>query len=345
MGSSVTGNTTHRFRNTTMLDISRADASRVVTSDELDERLAETYARVGLRPGLLERLAGIRERRWWADGVTFVDGAATAAAKAISESGVDPASIGLMVNTSVSRRYLEPATAVAVHDTIGLSPSCQNFDVTNACLGFVNGIEIAAAMIDAGMVEYALVVNGEDAREVQEATIRRLSLPDVTAKDVLSQFANLTLGSGAAAMVLGRADQHPEGHRIVGSVSRAGTEHHELCVGDNDLMRTDLKGLLDAGLQLSADLWSDAADEFDWHRGMDRYVIHQISQVHTEALCNRLGIPADLVPRTFPDRGNIGPVSVPFTLAGEVDTLDEGDRVLLMGIGSGLNASCLEIAW
>src|SRR3954452_3079933 len=200
MGSSVTGNTTHRFRNTTMLDISRADASRVVTSDELDERLAETYARVGLRPGLLERLAGIRERRWWADDVTFVDGAATAAAKAISESGVDPAAIGLMVNTSIGRTHLEPATAVAVHDAVGLPTSCQNFDVTNACLGFVSGIEIAGAMIDAGMVEYALVVNGEDARPVQEATIARLTQPDVNAKDVMAEFAAFTLGSGAAAM-------------------------------------------------------------------------------------------------------------------------------------------------
>jgi 3-oxoacyl-[acyl-carrier-protein] synthase III len=341
----VTGNTTHRFRNTALLTVSRVDAPRVVTSDELDERLADTYQRVGLRPGLLERLAGIRERRWWPDGVSFVDGAATAGAKAISESGVDPAAIGLMVNTSVSRRHLEPATAVAVHDAIGLPSSCQNFDLTNACHGFVNGIEIAAAMIDSGLVDYALVVNGEDARDVQEATIARLAAPDVTAKDVVAQFATLTLGSGAVAMVLARADLHPEGHRVVAAVSRAGTEHHALCVGDNDLMRTDLKGLLDAGLQLSADLWADAAEEFDWDRGMDRYVIHQISQVHTDALCGRLGIDPDRVPRTFPDRGNIGPVSVPFTLAGEVDTLDEGDRVLLMGIGSGLNASCLEIVW
>jgi 3-oxoacyl-[acyl-carrier-protein] synthase III len=341
----VTGNSTHRFRNTALLNVSRVDAPRVVTSDDLDERLASTYRRVGLRPGLLERLAGIRERRWWPDGVSFVDGAATAGAKAISESGVDPASIGLMVNTSVSRRYLEPATAVAVHDAIGLPPSCQILEVSNAWRGFVRGLEIAGAMIDAGMVDYALVVNGEDARGVQEATIERLSAPDVTAKDVVAQFATLTLGSGAVAMVLGRADQHPEGHRVVGAVSRAGTEHHDLCIGDNDLMQTDLKGLLDAGLQLSADLWADAADEFDWHRGMDCYVIHQISQVHTDALCERLGIDPQRVPRTFPDRGNIGPVSVPFTLAGEVDALDEGDRILLMGIGSGLNASCLEIVW
>jgi 3-oxoacyl-[acyl-carrier-protein] synthase-3 len=288
---------------------------------------------------------GIHARRWWPDGVTFVDGAAMAGAKAISGSGIDPADIGLLVNTSVSRRYLEPATATAVHDALGLPPSCQNFDVTNACLGFVNGMELAASMIEAGFVDYALIVDGEDASTVQRTTIDRLRAPDTTARDVINQFATFTLGSGAAAMVLGRADRHPEGHRMVAAASRAGTEHHELCIGDNDLMHTDLKGLLDAGLQLSTELWADAAADFDWAGGMDRYVIHQVSQVHTDALCARLGIDPTLVPRTFPDRGNIGPVSLPFTLAAEASSLDVGDRVLLMGIGSGLNASCLEIAW
>jgi 3-oxoacyl-[acyl-carrier-protein] synthase III len=339
------GNTTHRFTNTAILTVQTADAARVVTSAELDDRLSDTYKQARLRPGMLERLVGIRERRWWPDGVTFVDGAAMAGAKAISESGVDPSDIGLMVNTSVSRQHLEPSTATAVHHALGLPTSCQNFDVTNACLGFVNGMELAGAMIDAGFVDYALVVNGEDSRAVQELTIDNLSRPGTTSRDVISQFATLTLGSGAAAMVLGRADRHPEGHRVVAAVSRAGTEHHQLCVGDNDGMTTDLKGLLDAGLQLSEDLWTEAAADFDWSRGMDRYVIHQVSQVHTDAICARLGIDPTLVPRTFPDRGNIGPASVPITLAGEADTLVDGDRVLLMGIGSGLNACCLEIAW
>ncbi|HZH18951.1 MAG TPA: 3-oxoacyl-ACP synthase III [Geodermatophilus sp.] len=341
----MSGNATHRFTNTAVLAVQTADASRVVSSAAFDEALADTYRRVGLRPGLLERLAGIRERRWWADGVTFVDGAAEAGAKAVSESGVDPAAIGLMVNTSVSRRYLEPSTAVAVHHALGLPRSCQNFDVTNACLGFVNGMELAAAMIDSGMVEYALIVNGEDSRPVQERTIERLNGPGTVSRDVLAQFATLTLGSGAAAMVLGRADEHPEGHRLIGSASRSGSEHHDLCVGDNELMRTDLKGLLDAGLNLSADLWAEAAGEFDWTRGMDRYIVHQVSKVHTQAMCDRFSIDPALVPTTFPTRGNLGPASVPFTLADRQDSLVDGDRVLLMGIGSGLNASCLEIAW
>src|SRR3712207_5998181 len=200
-------------------------------------------------------------------------------------------------------------------------------------------------MIDSGMIEHALIVNGEDSRAVQERTIARLNAPRTTSKDVAAQFATLTLGCGAVAMVLGRSDEHPEGHRVVGSVSRAGTEHHELCVGDNDMMRTDLKGLLDAGLQLGVDMWDDAAAEFDWHGGMDRYVIHQVSKVHTSAMCNRFGIDESLVPKTFPTRGNLGPASVPFTLATEQDSLTDGDRVLLLGVGSGLNTASLEIAW
>jgi 3-oxoacyl-[acyl-carrier-protein] synthase-3 len=241
--------------------------------------------------------------------------------------------------------HLEPSTAVAVHDAVGLPTSCQNFDVTNACLGFVNGIEIAGAMIDAGLSEYALVVNGEDARPVQEATIERLTQPGITARDVMAEFAAFTLGSGAAAVVLGRADRHSEGHRVVAAVSRASTQHHRLCTGDNTVMTTDLKGLLAAGLQLSEDLWTESAGELGWTEGIDRYVVHQVSQVHTDAICDRLGLEPERVPRSFPEYGNIGPVSVPFTLAGQADGLARGDRILLMGIGSGLNASVLEIVW
>jgi 3-oxoacyl-[acyl-carrier-protein] synthase-3 len=220
----------------------------------------------------------------------------------------------------------------------------MNFDVANACLGFLNGMQLAATMIDAGRVEYALVVDGEGARQIHETTLERLSRPDATREDVLSQFATLTLGSGAAAMVLGRADEHPEGHRLVGAVLRAATEHHELCVGDLGGMTTDTKGLLDAGMAISKAMWEDARAEFDWS-DMDCYVAHQVSQAHTAAMCRTIAVDPERVPRSFPTRGNMGPASIPFTLAGQVDGLSPGDRVLLMGVGSGLNGCCTEVVW
>ena len=145
-------------------------------------------------------------------------------------------------------------------------------------------------------------------------------------------------------MVIGRADRHPEGHRIIGGVARAATQHHTLCVGDLDSMRTDTRALLEAGLAHSEATWKESQTEFDWS-DMDCYVIHQISLVHTSTMCERLGIDQAKAPLTFPTRGNIGPASVPFTLAQQSAALQSGDRVLCMGIGSGINAMCLEIAW
>jgi len=340
----MNGNSVYRHTNTAVLAVSAVEAPVVVTSDSFDERLAPTLRRLGLRPGLLQGLAGIYERRWFPEGTTYVDAAATAGAKAVAESGIDIERVGLMVNTSVSRAYLEPSSAVAIHHQMGLPTSCLNFDLANACLGFVNAMHVAATMIDAGHIEYAVVVDGEDARYTQEATLERLSRPETSVDDLFQEFATLTLGSGGAGMVLGPADRHPGAHRLVGGIARSATQHHELCVGDLEQMHTDTKGLMDAGLALAIDAWEAAAEEFDWS-DMQRYVIHQVSAVHTSALTERLGIDPRRVPLTFPMLGNIGPASVPLTLARESESLGSGERVLCMGIGSGLNTSFTELVW
>ncbi len=62
-------------------------------------------------------------------------------------------------------------------------------------------------------------------------------------------------------------------------------------------------------------------------------------------LCETLGIDPAKVPLTFPFLGNVGPASIPITLSLESDSLEPGDQVLLLGIGSGLNASAMELIW
>jgi acyl-CoA:acyl-CoA alkyltransferase len=336
-------NASYRYRNTAVLSVAAVEAPVIVTSDQIDDQLSETLTRLRLRRGMLQQIAGVQERRWWQDGFTFADGAAIAGAKALAEAGVDAGDIGLMINTSVSRAYLEPSTAVSIHDALGLPPSALNFDIANACLGFLNGIQVAANMIDAGQIRYALVVAGESTRHAQEATIERLRRPDSTRQDIREQFATLTLGSGAVAMVLAAADEHPHGHRLVGGMSRAATRHHRLCVGDFDSMRTDAKGLLDAGLDLAVETWAHAGP-WDWQQ-MDLYVMHQVSVVHTRGVIDRLGIDPAKTPVTFPLMGNVGPASLPLTLAAHAASLTPGDRVLCMGVGSGLNTCALEIVW
>jgi len=340
----MSGNAGFRLHNTTMLSVCAVEAPIVVPSSAFDDRLAATYQRVGMKPGMLAERAGVVERRWWPTDVSFADAAAMAGAKALAEAGIIPDQVGVMINTSVSREYLEPSTAVAVHHQLGLPTSCLNFDLANACLGFVNAIQLAGNMIDAGQADYAVLVDAEGSRYTQEVTLGRLEGEDATEADLRSQFATLTLGSGAAAVVLGRADRHPEGHRVVGGVSRAGTEHHDLCVGDLDRMRTDTKRLFEAGLALALETWQDAKAEFDW-QGIDWFVAHQTSVVHIRAMAAALGVDPSRFPLTLPTYGNMGPAAVPFTLARHADDLRSQDRILLLGIGSGLNTSYAEIIW
>jgi 3-oxoacyl-[acyl-carrier-protein] synthase III len=341
----LTGNATFRHDNTALLAVTSVEAPVVVSSAEFDERLAPSLKRLRLSKRLLERVAGVTERRWWSPGSDFDDAAIEAGAKAMAEAGIEPGDVGLLINTSVTRRNLEPSVAVKIHHSLGLPSSAMNFDLANACLGFVNGMTLAANMIDSGQIKYALIVAGEDAQRTQEATFRRLNREDSTREDFLSEFATLTLGSGAAAAVLGPADSHPGSHRILGGVSRAGTQHHELCVGGIDGMYTDTKGLLDGGLELVVTAWHEAqADGWSWG-AMDRYVTHQVSNSYTNAIIKAVDLERERVPITFPHWGNVGPASLPMTLAQESQSLSPGDRVLCLGVGSGLNTSMMEIAW
>ena len=338
-------NSVFRHQHSGILSLAAVEAPRIVTSDWIDEQLAETYQRNGLRPGLLAGLAGIEERRWWDDDVSFTDAAAMAGRAAIEQAGIDPSKIGILISTSVCKENLEPSVACAVHHQLGLSTSCLNFDIANACLGFINAMHLAATMLDAGTVEYALIVDGEGSRHTQQTTLERLRHPNSTAGDVFAEFASLTLGSGAAAMVMARKNRHGNVHRLIGGVGRAGTEHNALCIGSLDRMTTDTHGLLVAGLDLAADAWEASKTDFDWTEGLDWYIFHQVSKVHTTMLCDRLAIDSSKVPLTFPKYGNVGPAAVPITLASVQDQIQPGQRVLCMGIGSGLNTSFSEILW
>ncbi|WP_306231421.1 3-oxoacyl-ACP synthase III [Agrococcus beijingensis] len=340
----MTGNATTRFSNVALLSVASALPSRVTTSDDIEHRLSGALSRLKLKGGLLRRVAGVDERRNWAEGESADAATVHAGSRALADAGIDASQVGLLINTSVTRKHLEPSVAVRLHHELGLPSSAINFDVANACLGFVNGMSLAAGMIESGQIDYAIVVNGEDADDIQVNTIERLLGADIDRADFLSEFATLTLGSGSAAAVLGRADRHPDGHRILGGVTRAATQWHDLCVGSAEGMYTNAKALLKGGLELVVSAWKEAAPEWRWS-DMDRYITHQVSSVHTSAIIKAAGLDPARVPTTFPRFGNVGPASIPITLAEEQAGLRRGDRVLLMGAGSGLNTAMMELAW
>ncbi len=336
------------FDNVVIKSVSAVDAPHPVTSAEINERLAPTLKRLGVRGNPLIDLAGIEERRLWDDGFMPSDGATLAARAALAKADIDPQRIGILINTSVSRDFLEPSTACVIHSNLGLPASCESFDVGNACLAFINGMNIAGRMLERGEIDYALIVNGENSREINDNTIKRLLEPKVTRKQFKSEFASLTLGSGAAAMVLSRGDLEPDGHLYKGGVARAATEFNYLCRGWNHQMWTDTKQLLIQGMKLAQLTYAAARTVLDWVvQDLDHVVIHQVSKAHTESFIRAFGVDPARVYRIFPKLGNIGPASIPTVLARivEEDRVKRGDKIALMGIGSGLNCAMAEVVW
>ncbi|WP_140909568.1 3-oxoacyl-ACP synthase III [Cognatiluteimonas lumbrici] len=336
------------FQHVAIAGLAHIDAPRRLSTDEINARLRPTLDRLGIKADVLKDIAGIEARHLWDEGVQASDAATLAGVKALADAGIDPDKVGLLVNTSVSRDYLEPSTASIVSGNLGLPDTCQNFDVANACLAFLNGMDIASRMIERGEIDYALVVDGETANLAYEKTIERITRADSTEEDFKREMATLTLGSGAAAMVMARAELAPGAPRYKGGVTRAATEWNKLCRGNLDGMITDTRMLLVEGIKLAQKTFEVARQKLGWAAGeLDEFVVHQVSKVHTAAFTKAMGIDPKKVLTIFGEHGNIGPASVPIVLSKlrEMGRLKKGSRIALLGIGSGLNCSMAEVVW
>lgn len=342
-----------RFDNVRLASIEAVLPDEVLTSEALEERLLPVYERLGVRVGRLELMTGIRERRLWPVGTRPSDAAALAGERAIERSGIAPERLGALTHAAVSRDFLEPATASVVHRKLGLGERVQVFDLSNACLGFVNSILLLGAQIEAGLIDAALIVSGEDGGPLLQGTVAGLLADTELDRARLKRaFASLTIGAGAAAAVIARGDLAPDAPRIAGGHVLAATSHVELCQGSHApggeglWMETDSEALLHAGCDLAARTWPGLLSELGWQAAqVDRVVTHQVGVAHRKALLAALDVDADRDHPTVERLGNIGSVSLPatFALAREAGHFEAGQRVAWLGIGSGLHCAMLGV--
>lgn len=325
-----------------------------VSSADLEKRLAGVYKRLKLPEGRLELMSGIKERRFWQAGTRPSDAATLAGREALRHSAFSGEDIGCLIFTSVSRDMMEPATASFVHRNLDLPQSCQIFDLSNACLGFLNGMIMLANMIELGQVRAGLLVAGETAEGLVESTVQQL-ITDTTLsrKSIKPAFASLTIGSGCVALVMGNRDLVDTGHYLVGAASRAHTNHNDLCQGGQNaeqgtLMSTDSEVLLEKGVATAAACWKDFLAKLGWQKeSIHRFFCHQVGRAHANLLFSTLGLDPGRNFETLSEFGNVGSVSAPITMARgiEAGALRSGQRAALLGIGSGINSMMLGVDW
>ena len=330
----------------------------IKTSDEIEERLKPFYEKAKLPFGRLELMTGIKERRFWPAGERPSNGAIKAGLKSLKASHLSTKEIEVLAFCSVSRDFLEPATASVVHRGLGLSSQCMIFDVSNACLGFLNGFIIIANMIEAGQIENGMVVCGESGGPLVEQTIKRiLDDASMTRAGFKNSFASLTIGSGAVACVVSKKNMNMIGFELLGATAKAATEWVDLCQGDaagekaghssgfdgNSVpdMQTDSETMLHAGCELALENWKNLKSFLKWENATPQhFVCHQVGKAHQNLLFQKLEIEAQKDHATYQKYGNTGSAALPMALEDCIRSgkIQNGDKLALLGIGSGLNS-------
>ncbi|WP_321531845.1 3-oxoacyl-ACP synthase III [uncultured Desulfuromonas sp.] len=329
----------------------------VVSSQELEHRLAPLYEALHMPLGQLQALTGIRERRWWQPNTLLSQGAIAAGHKALTAADVPAEAIGAITYAGVCRELFEPATACRVADGLGIGGEALIYDTSNACLGVLNGILDMANRIELGQIRAGIVVSCESARELNEVTIRRM-LKEQDMALFSRSVATLTGGSGAVAVLLTDGSfNSPQSHKLLGGVALAAPQHHHLCrwgveeTAQDQLrqfMNTDAVAVMNNGVQLGLDTWKKFLPTIGWSEtDIDRVICHQVGSAHQTTILKTLDIDVRKDFTTFEFLGNIGTVSLPITaaIAAERGILKAGDRTALLGIGSGLNCMMLGVQW
>jgi 3-oxoacyl-[acyl-carrier-protein] synthase-3 len=331
----------------------------IITSEDIEGRLAPVYNKLKLPQGRLELMSGIKERRFWPKGTRPSEGAVLAGKKAIAASGIPPSEVDSLIFTSVSRDMMEPATASFVHNQLGLPERCLVFDISNACLGFLDGMIFLANMIELGQVKSGLLVAGETAEDLLESTIQNLLADSsLTRKTIKYSFASLTIGSGAVALMMTHERYSKGAQKFIGGAYRANTKHNELCQGGQSdttipgqnsiLMATDSEELMKQGIETARATWADFLAEIDWQsEQIDVLFCHQVGTAHARLLFESLELDPAKNFETLPLMGNTGSVSAPVTMAIGIEqgVFRKGQQAALLGIGSGINCLMLGVEW
>lgn len=331
-------------------------APHVLSSEEIEERLAPLYQKLHIRRGQLEAWTGIRERRMWNPGDAMAPHAAVAGARALEQAQLQAGELGMVIYAGVCRDQMEPATACEVAHRLGVAPTAQVFDLSNACLGVLHGMIHVANAIELGQIKAGLVVSCESSRQIIDTTIERM-LQNPSMSALQPSLATMTGGSGAVGVVLTDASLARQRHKLLGATMRNAVEHHELCRWGPDtgipasglhVMETDAVGVLRHGVSLGRETFQAFRKKLGWSIDQpDKVICHQVGSAHQRTILQTLEIEEERDFTTFAYLGNMGTAALPTAaaIAAEREFLEEGDQVGFLGIGSGLNCLMMGVEW
>lgn len=300
---------------------------------------AELEAMLGLEAGWIERRTGIVERRWVGDEEALSDIAVKAGEKALSEAGVEPEAVALVIVATSTPDHLLPPSAPLVAHRLGLG-GAGAIDMAGACAGFLYALSFADAF---ARVHGAPVL--------------------VIAANILSKRINFAeqdtavlFSDAAGAVVVGPTAREEAG--VLGVTLESDGAHYDLikipaggsrtpfaegiAISETKMTMSNGRAVFNRAVEMmvgaSLATLEVAGCELD---EVAHWVPHQANSRIIAAAQDRLDIRPDRLLSSVREFANSSAATIPLTMSLHRERLKKGDLVLLSAVGAGLTGGAL----
>ncbi len=292
--------------------------------------------RLGLPPGQVEKLTGVRTRHYCSDDENQITMGVAAAARAVEDAGVRPDDIDLIIGASAVPYQPIPATAPLYQRGLGIADgAAYAFDVNSTCLSFVTALDVCDGLLRSGRYTRALIISSEVASR---------ALPWDHRPEVAGLF-----GDGAAAVVVEAGDDplqtrlrtYPSVYECCG-IGAGGTRfdfrNEAEAFATHSLFDMNGKDLFRITTKHFVPFVDDLLTQTGWTRdAVDLVVPHQASPMALARMIRQCGFAEGKVVDICGTVGNQIAASIPYGLCSAKDRLRRGDKVLLLGTSAGVS--------
>ena len=284
--------------------------------------------RIGVDDAWIVRRTGIRSRHHLQPGERLSDLAAAAGRQALDAAGVPAADVDLVLLATSTADEIVPNAAPLAAAAMG-AEHAGAIDVGAACTGFLSGLALGTATIEAGRARHVVLIGAEAlSRHIDPEDKRTAALfGDGAGAIVLS--ASGGPGAGIGPVVLGADGSH-------GDLIRADRTDQMIRMNGHDTFVQAVRRLCEVTPRAAA-LAGCTLDD------IDLFVYHQANTRILDAVGQGLGLPAEKVVDCIAELGNTSAASLPLALASARPW--PGAKVLLGAVGSGFTWGATVVEW
>ncbi|MDR3671930.1 MAG: ketoacyl-ACP synthase III [Holophaga sp.] len=323
--------------------------TRILGNAELEQRFGAPAI------ASIVKMAGVLERRVVEPGITASDLACCAAQRFLAARGIDPRELDLLIFASQTGDYQLPATACVLHARLGLAETCACFDLGLGCSAFPYAIRVASAMVEAGGLRKALVVNAEAITTLIHPLDRGL-VPLHGDAAVVSLVEPCPAGSGILWAELGTDGTGFEhlivpasGARLARSeATRQAVQDEAGCIRSQEHLHMNGPAVFHFSLHKVPEAIQAALAKHGMTLAdFDLVLLHQANRTMVDMIYRILKVPEEKRFYFMEKVGNASGASTPMLLAEawRQGRVKPGGRTLLAAFGVGLSWGILAVQW